>query len=201
MAPTGPINPYGQTKLLIEQILADLCASDPAWRVSALRYFNPVGAHSSGEIGEDPSDIPNNLMPYVAQVAVGRRSQLSVFGDDYDTEDGTGVRDYIHVVDLARGHLCALDHVAATSGFSVHNLGTGRGYSVLEVVKAFERASGKQIAYEVAPRRDGDAAVSFADAGKALDEWGWQAEYDLDRMCEDVWRWQSKNPRGYADQT
>jgi UDP-glucose 4-epimerase len=195
--PTGPINPYGRTKLQIEQILADLQAADDQWRISILRYFNPVGAHASGEIGEDPNDIPNNLMPYIAQVAVGRLPRLQVFGNDYPTPDGTGVRDYIHVVDLARGHLKALEHLRQRRGLFVHNLGTGRGYSVLEVVRAFERASGLDIPFKIAPRRPGDAAVSYADADRARHELGWQAEYDIDRMCEDVWRWQMKHPNGF----
>lgn len=199
--PTGAINPYGRTKLMIEEILTDLHTADPSWRISLLRYFNPVGAHISGEIGEDPSDIPNNLMPYIAQVAVGRREKLSVFGNDYPTTDGTGVRDYIHVVDLARGHLAALAHLAAEPKLSIHNLGTGRGYSVLEAIASFEKASGKKIPYEFAERRAGDAAISFADASKAKAELNWQAEYDLDRMCEDVWRWQSNHPMGYQSST
>ena len=197
-APTGPINPYGRTKLMIEQMLEDQCSADPDWAVAALRYFNPVGAHITGEIGEDPADIPNNLMPYIAQVAVGRRGTLGVFGNDYPTPDGTGIRDYIHVVDLAKGHLCALQHVTDAPGFRVHNLGTGRGYSVLEVVAAFERASGTAIPYEITDRRAGDAAVSYADASKAHDDWGWRAEHDIDRMCADVWRWQTKHPQGYT---
>lgn len=196
-SPIGAINPYGRTKLLVEELLQDLYASDPEWRISLLRYFNPVGAHASGEIGEDPNDIPNNLMPYISQVAVGRLEQLNVFGDDYDTPDGTGIRDYIHVVDLAKGHLAALDYLADAPKISVHNLGTGQGYSVLEAVKAFEKASGKNIPYVIAPRRTGDAATTFADPSKALKELGWQAEYDLDRMCEDAWRWQSSHPNGY----
>lgn len=195
--PTGPINPYGRTKLQIEDILNDLHVSDADWRISILRYFNPVGAHASGEIGEDPNDIPNNLMPYIAQVAVGRRPKLNVFGADYDTEDGTGVRDYIHVVDLVRGHLRALQHLRDHAGVSVHNLGTGRGYSVLEVVEAFERASGRAIPYEIVDRRPGDAAQSFADPSKAARELQWEAEFGLDRMCEDTWRWQLNYPHGY----
>lgn len=195
--PTDPINPYGRSKHQIEQILQDLSHSNPDWRISLLRYFNPVGAHPSGRIGEDPLDVPNNLMPYIAQVAVGRRPHLNVFGDDYDTPDGTGVRDYIHVVDLAQGHLRALEYLDEHSGIFVHNLGNGRGYSVLEVVKAFERASGKAIPYKAAPRRPGDAAWSFAEVSKAASELGWRAELDLDRMCEDAWRWQMTNPLGY----
>ncbi len=196
---TGAINPYGRSKLMVEQALMDLYQSDPSWRIALLRYFNPVGAHTSGEIGEDPNDIPNNLMPFISQVAVGRRDKLSVFGDDYDTPDGTGVRDYIHVVDLARGHLKALQYLAQGPTLGVFNLGTGNGYSVLEAIKAFEAASGTSIAYEIVERREGDAAVSYADPQKAQRELGWQAEYDLARMCEDVWRWQKKHPNGFSD--
>ena len=196
-APTAPINPYGRTKLQIEDILRDLHVSDPVWRISLLRYFNPVGAHASGEIGEDPNDVPNNLMPYIAQVAVGRRPHLSVFGDDYDTPDGTGIRDYIHVVDLARGHLKALEFLEREPGLAVHNLGTGRGYSVLDVVRAFEKASGREIPYQIVDRRPGDAARSYADPAKANRELGWKATLDLERMCKDVWRWQQGHPQGY----
>ena len=196
---TGAINPYGRSKLMVEQALMDLYQADPSWRIALLRYFNPVGAHASGEIGEDPNDIPNNLMPFISQVAVGRREKLSVFGADYDTPDGTGVRDYIHVVDLARGHLKALQYLAHGSTLGVFNLGTGNGYSVLEAIKAFEAASGQPIAYEIVDRRAGDAAVSYADPSKAQSELGWQAEYDLARMCEDVWRWQKKYPNGFGD--
>jgi UDP-glucose 4-epimerase len=188
-APTGAINPYGQTKLMVEHVLQDLYRSDPSWRISILRYFNPVGAHASGEIGEDPRDIPNNLMPYVAQVAVGRLTKLRIFGDDYETPDGTGVRDYIHVVDLARGHLAALNFLAREPRLAIHNLGTGTGYSVLDMVRAFESASGRPIPYE--------AAASYSNPLKARNELGWQAEYDLEAMCRDVWRWQSKHPNGY----
>jgi UDP-glucose 4-epimerase len=195
--PTAPINPYGRTKLEIENMLRDLHASDDEWRISILRYFNPVGAHASGEIGEDPNDIPNNLMPFIAQVAVGRRPHLNVFGDDYDTPDGTGIRDYIHVVDLANGHLKALELLERSPGLHVHNLGTGRGYSVLEVVRAFEAASGKTISYRITGRRPGDAAQSYADPAKANRELDWQASCDLDRMCKDVWRWQTNHPEGY----
>ena len=196
-APTKAINPYGRTKLMVEEVLQDLYASDPTWRISLLRYFNPVGAHASGEIGEDPNDIPNNLMPFISQVAIGRREKLSVFGDDYDTPDGTGVRDYIHVVDLVRGHLKALEHLADGPKLAIHNLGTGNGYSVMEALKAFEEVTGKAIPHEVVARREGDAAVSYADASKAEQELDWQAEYDLKRMCEDAWRWQSNHPMGY----
>lgn len=198
-APTGAINPYGRTKLMIEEMLQDLYAADPTWRISLLRYFNPVGAHASGEIGEDPNDIPNNLMPFISQVAVGRRDVLNVFGDDYPTPDGTGVRDYIHVVDLARGHLRALEYLANEPKLCVHNLGTGNGYSVLDAVKAFEHASGREVPYRIAARRPGDAAVSYADPSKAAQELGWAAEYDLQRMCEDTWRWQSRHPNGFTD--
>lgn len=197
--PTNPINPYGRTKLMVEEILRDLHASDPRWRISALRYFNPVGAHACGEIGEDPNDIPNNLMPYIAQVAVGRLPQLSVFGDDYPTPDGTGVRDYIHVVDLVRGHLRALQMLGESAGFYVHNLGTGTGYSVLDMIKAFERASGKTIPYKIVGRRAGDAATSYADPSRALSDLGWKAQYGIDEMCRDTWHWQSKHPQGFSD--
>ena len=197
-ASLGATNPYGRTKQLIETLLTDIAASDPAWRISMLRYFNPVGAHASGELGEDPSGIPNNLLPYVAQVAVGRHPFVRVFGADYETPDGTGVRDYIHVVDLARGHLAALDRLDAMQGAIAHNLGRGRGYSVLEVIRAFERASGKAIPYRVVERRPGDAPVSYADPRKASDELGWRAELDLDAMCRDAWHWQSKHPNGFG---
>lgn len=196
-APTGTINPYGESKLMVENILKDLSQSDATWRISILRYFNPVGAHASGEIGEDPKDIPNNLMPYISQVAVGRLSHLRVFGGDYDTPDGTGVRDYIHVVDLARGHLAALDYLRAHEGLAIHNLGTGRGYSVLEALKAFENASGREIPYEIVERRAGDAASTYADPTRANEDLGWTAEFDLDAMCADVWRWQERHPMGY----
>lgn len=198
-APTAPVNPYGRTKWMIEHILADVAASDHRWRFGVLRYFNPVGAHESGRIGEDPLGIPNNLFPYVAQVAVGRRPALGVFGADYPTPDGTGVRDYIHVVDLARGHLAALDALATRTGWHVWNLGTGQGASVLDVVRAFGKASGVEIAYEVKPRRPGDAPVSLGDPTKAQAELGWRATRTLDEMCADSWRWQKANPRGYAD--
>ncbi|MDY6808351.1 UDP-glucose 4-epimerase GalE [Gordonia sp. HNM0687] len=198
--PTSATNPYGWTKVMIEQVLTDVAAADDRWRIAALRYFNPVGAHASGDIGEDPSGIPNNLMPFVAQVAVGRREKLSVFGDDYDTVDGTGVRDYIHVDDLAAGHVAALDTVNSRSQpMSVWNLGTGQGVSVLQVIKAFERASGRPIPYEVAPRRAGDIAASYADPSKANADLDWRATKTIDDMCADTWRWQSKNPNGYPD--
>ena len=196
--PTGAVtNPYGRSKYMIEEILKDICFSDNSFNVSLLRYFNPVGAHDSGLIGEDPLGIPNNLMPYITQVAVGRRKELSVFGDDYDTTDGTGVRDYIHVVDLAKGHLKALQKISEKSGLSIYNLGTGRGYSVLEVVKAFEKACGKKIAYKIVERRAGDIAKTYADAAKACKELDWEAECDIEKMCQDAWRWQAKNPNGY----
>lgn len=196
-APLAPTNPYGRTKYFIEEMLRDLYRSDPEWRISVLRYFNPVGAHPSGQIGEDPNGIPNNLMPYVAQVAVGKLPELRVFGNDYPTPDGTGIRDYIHVVDLAIGHLAALDKLAEKPGVIIHNLGTGRGYSVLEVVCTFEQASGRKIPFRIVGRRPGDVAVSYADPTKARDELGWIAQRDLFDMCADTWRWQSNNPRGY----
>ncbi|MEM9742671.1 MAG: UDP-glucose 4-epimerase GalE [Pseudomonadota bacterium] len=197
-APTGATNPYGQTKLTVEHLLKDLQGSAGDWRISILRYFNPIGAHASGEIGEDPNDVPNNLMPFVSQVAVGRREKLAVFGNDYPTPDGTGVRDYIHVVDLVRGHLKALEFLSENPGLHVHNLGTGHGSSVLEVVKAFEKASGQTVPYEIVDRRPGDAAVSYADPAKAERDLGWVAEYDLDTMCRDAWHWQSKHPQGFT---
>jgi UDP-glucose 4-epimerase len=196
--PADPINPYGRTKHHIEQILADLAASSPEWRIALLRYFNPVGAHASGDLGEDPQGVPNNLMPYIAQVAVGRRARLQVFGNDYPTPDGTGIRDYIHVVDLVRGHLKALDHLKTSTGCHAFNLGTGKGQSVLEMVAAFERASGRDIPFDIVPRRPGDAAVSFADPSRAARELGWHAQLDLDAMCRDTWRWQSRHPQGFA---
>ena len=188
--PLQPVNPYGRTKLMVEQLLRDLAASQPCWRIALLRYFNPVGAHESGQIGEDPRDIPNNLLPYVSQVAAGRLERLSVFGDDYPTPDGTGVRDYIHVVDLAQGHLAALRYLEAHEGVLTVNLGTGRGYSVLELVHAFERASGRAVAYRVAPRRQGDISTCYADPSLAAERLGWRAGRDLDAMCRDAWRWQ-----------
>lgn len=192
-------NPYGTSKAMVEQILTDWQQAHPDWTVVILRYFNPIGAHRSGLIGEDPQDIPNNLMPYVAQVAVGRREKLSVFGNDYNTPDGTGVRDYIHVVDLAQGHLAALavDNKREHQGCEIFNLGTGQGTSVLELVQAFERASGVEIPYEIVPRRPGDLATCYADASRAADVLGWRAELNLTAMVEDTWRWQSKNPLGY----
>jgi UDP-glucose 4-epimerase len=194
----APTSPYGQTKLIIEQLLTDHAASDGAFHYAALRYFNPAGAHASGRIGEDPSGIPNNLFPYIAQVAVGRRPSLRVWGTDYPTPDGTGVRDYIHVVDLASGHLAALTYLERKKRSLKINLGTGRAYSVREAAKAFERASGRQIPLERAARRPGDVASCFADPSLATAELGWKARFDLDAMCRDVWRWQSANPQGYA---
>ncbi|MCI5189370.1 MAG: UDP-glucose 4-epimerase GalE [Candidatus Electrothrix sp. AS4_5] len=191
-------NPYGRTKAMIEDILRDLHVADQEWNISLLRYFNPVGAHASGEIGEDPNGLPNNLMPYISQVAVGRLEQLSVFGNDYLTPDGTGVRDYIHVVDLAKGHLCALEKLAKNPGVVTYNLGTGQGYSVLEMIRAFEKASGKTVPYTITPRRHGDIAQCFADPSLAAQELGWKAERGLDAMCADTWHWQSKNPNGYT---
>ncbi len=198
-APKKPAtNPYGWTKWMIEQILEDLHTADPAWNVVLLRYFNPIGAHESGLIGEDPKGIPNNLVPYVAQVAVGKLEAIGVFGDDYDTPDGTGVRDYIHVVDLARGHVAALDWMDGKTGVEVVNLGTGVGSSVLDVVRAFSKACGRDLPYVIKPRRAGDVAENYADPTKARELLGWEAQYDLEKMCEDSWRWQSRNPDGYA---
>ena len=197
--PTGPTNPYGRTKWMMEFVLSDLAAADPEWRVALLRYFNPVGAHASGRIGEDPNGLPNNLMPYVSQVAVGRLPQLRVFGGDYPTSDGTGVRDYIHVVDLAVGHVAAVRRLTERPGVLTVNLGTGRGYSVIEVVKAFEKASGRPVPYEIVARRPGDVAQCYAEPGLAERELGWRAERGIDEMCADAWRWQSSNPEGYPD--
>ncbi|MBV8604191.1 MAG: UDP-glucose 4-epimerase GalE [Pelomonas sp.] len=197
-APLSAVNPYGQTKLMGEQILRDLGAADPGWQTACLRYFNPVGAHASGLIGEDPRGTPNNLMPYVAQVAVGRRAKLQVFGSDYPTPDGTGVRDYIHVVDLAEGHAAALRFLFAGAESLTVNLGTGRGHSVLELVRAYEAASGRAVPYEIVARRPGDVAACWADPQRARDRLGWQAQHDLARMCEDSWRWQRLNPHGFA---
>ena len=196
--PTTATNPYGWTKLMGEQILRDLGRADPRWNLVLLRYFNPVGAHPSGQIGEDPDGLPNNLMPFVSQVAVGRLPRLRVFGNDYPTPDGTGVRDYIHVVDLALGHLRALERIAELPGVTTVNLGTGRGYSVLEMVKAFEAASGCSVPYDIVDRRPGDVAACWADPSRARELLGWTAERDLQAMCEDAWRWQRNNPRGYA---
>ncbi|WP_087046712.1 UDP-glucose 4-epimerase GalE [Caballeronia ptereochthonis] len=196
--PLSATNPYGQSKLIAEQILRDLEVSDPSWRIATLRYFNPVGAHESGLIGEDPAGVPNNLMPYVAQVAVGKLERLRVFGSDYETHDGTGVRDYIHVVDLARGHIAAIEALNRLDRSFVVNLGTGQGYSVLDVVKAFEAASGKRVPYELVPRRPGDVAACYADPSAAAELIGWRAEHGIERMCADHWRWQSQNPQGFA---
>lgn len=197
--PLCPTNPYGRTKLVIEEVLRDLHASDSGWKIALLRYFNPVGAHESGQIGEDPNGIPNNLFPYMTQVAVGKLRELVVFGNDYPTPDGTGVRDYIHVTDLALGHLRALEELRTRSGPVTYNLGTGLGYSVLEVIAAFGKASGKPIPFKIAGRRRGDVAVCYADPSLARQELGWKAERDLARMCADAWRWQVTNPSGYCD--
>lgn len=198
---TSTTNPYGQSKLMVEDILRDFYAAvedDGEWGISILRYFNPVGAHVSGQIGEDPNGIPNNLMPYISQVAVGKLPYLRVFGNDYETRDGTGVRDYIHVVDLAKGHLRALENLQRGPKLAVHNLGTGTGYSVLETLKAFEAACGKTIDFQFAARRPGDIAECYADPQRALSELGWKADFDMERMCEDAWRWQSQYPNGFA---
>ncbi len=195
--PLSATNPYGRSKLFVEEILRDLYISDPEWKVVLLRYFNPVGAHISGTMGEDPNGIPNNLMPFIAQTAVGKRKALSVFGDDYDTVDGTGVRDYIHVMDLADGHVKALNKIQSFDNVMTINLGTGRGYSVLEMVKAFEKASGKAVPYCIAPRRAGDIATCYADPSYAKEVLGWEARKSIEEMCEDSWRWQSNNPNGY----
>ena len=197
--PLHATNPYGRTKLMIEEILQDLCVSDPEWKVILLRYFNPIGAHESGMIGEDPKGIPNNLVPYVAQVAIGKHEFVRVFGNDYNTPDGTGVRDYIHVVDLAKGHVCALRKIEASDpGVLIYNLGTGNGYSVLDVVKAYGKACGKELPYKILDRRPGDIATCYADPAKAKAELGWEAQFGIERMCADSWRWQSTNPEGYA---
>jgi UDP-glucose 4-epimerase len=195
--PLSALNPYGQTKLVMEYVFRDLYRADPSWNIALLRYFNPVGAHPSGRIGEDPNGIPNNLFPYITQVAVGKLPELKIYGGDYPTPDGTGVRDYIHVVDLAVGHLKALEKLAGKTGCVTYNLGTGRGNSVLEAVHAFERASGKKIPYQIVARRPGDAASCYCDPSKALKELGWKTERDLDAMCADAWRWQSMNPDGF----
>lgn len=194
---THAYNPYGRTKLFIEEILKDLYVSDNDWNVILLRYFNPVGAHESGQIGEDPRGIPNNLMPFISQVAVGKLKELRVFGNDYPTRDGTGVRDYIHVVDLAAGHVKALEKLTGCKGVHIYNLGTGKGYSVLEMISAFEEAAGRKIPYKIVDRRPGDIAECYADAGKALRELDWRTERDITEMCRDTWRWQSQNPQGY----
>lgn len=196
--PLSATNPYGRSKLMIEEILRDLYSAEQSWNIAILRYFNPVGAHSSGRIGEDPNGIPNNLMPFISRVAVGRLSELPVFGNDYPTQDGTGIRDYIHVMDLANGHLKALEKLSSNPGTVTYNLGTGRGYSVLEVVSSFEQTSEKKIPYKIVGRRPGDAAICYADPSKAERELNWLAKMDLNEMCADVWRWQSNNPNGYA---
>lgn len=195
--PLSATNPYGRTKLMIEEILSDLHRADNGWNIALLRYFNPVGAHHSARIGEDPNDIPNNLLPYISQVAIGKLSELSVFGNDYPTPDGTGVRDYIHVVDLALGHLKALEKLTSNPGTVTYNLGTGQGYSVLDMVSAFEKASGKKVPYKIVGRRSGDIAACYADPSFAKKELGWAAEKSLDEMCTDAWKWQSTNPNGY----
>ena len=192
-------NPYGWTKYMGEQILRDVAKADPEWSVVLLRYFNPVGAHISGKIGEHPNGIPNNLMPYISQTAIGKREKLSVFGDDYDTPDGTGVRDYIHVVDLAQGHVKAVNYLCAHTGEAVFNLGTGTGYSVLDMVKAFESANGLKVPYVIAPRRPGDLATCYADPAKSAEQLGWKATHDQNDMCRDTWNWQSQNPNGFDD--
>lgn len=190
-------NPYGWTKSMLEQILTDMQKADPAWNVVLLRYFNPIGAHPSGLIGENPNGIPNNLMPYVTQVAVGKRTELGVFGNDYDTPDGTGVRDYIHVVDLAAGHVAALKAIQDNCGLAIYNLGTGHGYSVLDIVNAFQRVNGVKVPYSIKPRRPGDIATCYSDPSKARKELGWQARYGIDEMCRDSWNWQKNNPNGF----
>ena len=197
--PLSVTNPYGRTKLMLEEILGDVYTADNEWNVVLLRYFNPIGAHESGDIGEDPSGIPNNLLPYVMQVAVGKLEKVNVFGDDFDTHDGTGVRDYIHVVDLARGHVAALKKLEKGSGLTKYNLGTGVGYSVLDIIKSASAAVGHDMPYVIAPRRAGDIAACYADATKAKEELGWEAQYDVKRMCEDSWRWQSKHPNGFEE--
>lgn len=198
--PKGEItNPYGQTKSMLEQMLMDIQKADPQWNVILLRYFNPIGAHKSGRIGENPNGIPNNLMPYVTQVAVGKLKCLGVFGDDYDTPDGTGVRDYIHVVDLALGHVKSIEKIKENPGLKIYNLGTGTGYSVLDIVKNFEAATGVKVPYEMKPRRAGDIATNYADASLAKEELGWVAERGIKEMCEDAWRWQSNNPNGFEE--
>ncbi len=196
--PLSATNPYGRSKLVIEEILRDVYRSDSDWNISLLRYFNPVGAHESGLIGEDPNGMPNNLMPFIAQVAVGQREKLRVFGNDYPTSDGTGVRDYIHVVDLAKGHIKALEKLSSEPSCITHNLGTGKGYSMLEMIQAFEKASGRSISYEIVDRREGDIAACYADPSLARHDLNWEAEKTLEQMCEDTWRWQSNNPEGYS---
>ena len=190
-------NPYGKTKSMLEEVLSDVQKADPEWNVVLLRYFNPIGAHQSGRIGENPNGIPNNLMPYITQVAVGRRQELGVFGNDYDTPDGTGVRDYIHVCDLAAGHVCALHAIERKCGLAIYNLGTGHGYSVLDVVNAFEKVNGVKVPYSIKPRREGDIATCYCNPAKAFKELGWKAQYGIEEMCRDSWNWQKNNPNGY----
>jgi UDP-glucose 4-epimerase len=197
--PLSVTNPYGRTKLIIEEMLTDIYKSDHSFNIALLRYFNPVGAHKSGRIGEEPNGIPNNLMPYITKVAIGTLQELSVFGGDYPTHDGTGVRDYIHVLDLASGHVKALEKLKENPGLVIYNLGTGKGYSVIDLVKAFSEASGMDIPYKITDRRDGDVAICYADSSKAYKELGWKAKYELDEMCQDSWRWQKMNPNGYED--
>lgn len=192
-------NPYGKTKSMLEDIMIDMQVADPEWNIVLLRYFNPIGAHPSGLIGENPNGIPNNLMPYITQVAVGKRPELGVFGNDYNTHDGTGVRDYIHVVDLANGHVCALKAIERNCGLAIYNLGTGHGYSVLDIVNAFERVNGVKIPYQIKPRRAGDIATCYSDPTKAEKELGWKAQFGIDEMCRDSWNWQRNNPNGYED--
>jgi UDP-glucose 4-epimerase len=197
--PLGAVSPYGRSKLMIEEMLGDLAASDPTWHIAILRYFNPIGAHESGLIGEDPTGIPNNLLPYISQVAIGKIKRLHVYGNDYPTKDGTGIRDYIHVVDLALGHIKALEWIKTTSGVDAFNLGTGKGYSVIDMIQAFEKASEKSIPYQFVERRQGDVAICFANPSKAKDKLNWQAKKGIDLMCEDIWRWQLNNPFGYEE--
>lgn len=197
--PLSATNPYGRTKLMLEEIFSDLYNSDKEWNIVLLRYFNPIGAHESGDLGEDPSGIPNNLLPYVTQVAVGKLEYVNIFGNDYDTLDGTGVRDYIHVVDLAKGHVAALKKLVSGSGLSIYNLGTGIGYSVLDIIENISSVVGKKIPYKIVPRRAGDIATCYADSTKAKEELDWEAQFDIKRMCQDAWRWQSKHPNGFID--
>ena len=197
--PVSATNPYGRTKLMAEEIMTDIYKSDSTWNIVLLRYFNPIGAHESGDLGENPNGIPNNLLPYVTQVAVGRLEQVQVFGNDYPTVDGTGVRDYIHVVDLAKGHVAALKKFEGKQGLNIYNLGTGKGYSVLEIIHSMEKAVGKPIPYKIVERRPGDIATSYANPAKAKAELGWAAQFDISRMCQDAWRWQSKHPNGFDE--
>lgn len=197
--PLSVTNPYGRIKLMIEEMLTDIYKADANWNVVLLRYFNPIGAHESGDLGENPNGIPNNLLPYVTQVAVGKLKEVQVFGNDYPTVDGTGVRDYIHVVDLAKGHVAALQKIEGTAGLNIYNLGTGKGYSVLEIIQNMEKAVGKPIPYKIVDRRPGDIATCYADSTKAKEELGWEAQFDITRMCQDAWHWQSKHPNGFDD--